>query len=368
MFLRVNFSDLFPSKWSVIIFMTYMTLFVNQGLLVTASQRFDNAYNYNTVLAVLLTEVTKLFISVFLYCKDHPIFMLWKESANHLTVLWLYFVPAVLYCFYNNLSFVNLSVFDPTTYYLLLQLRVVITGIVFQIVFNRQLSRKQWISLIVLTIGCMLKQIHIPVPGKEVILSSQGHLNVNLLTEASVLNKETGIPFSINLFLILIQVVCSCLAGVYNEFLLKRQGVDCNIYIQNVFMYMNSIVCNLVLLLFSGSIEEIFTQTSINSILHYKVLLVILNNAAIGIVTSFFLRSLNSILKTFASALELVFTAILSWILFEIPIYPNTMLAIAVVSFAVIVYSQNPVVNTVTNPRELVFPKKDKAIYLPLLQ
>lgn len=44
------------------------------------------------------------------------------------------------------------------------------------------------------------------------------------------------------------------------------------------------------------------------------VVVVILNNAAVGIVTSLFLKNLNSILKTFASALELVFIAILSWV------------------------------------------------------
>jgi solute carrier family 35 (UDP-sugar transporter), member A1/2/3 len=47
----------------------------------------------------------------------------------------LYFVPAFMYCLYNNLAFVNLATFDPTTYYLLLQFRVVITGIVFQVCF-----------------------------------------------------------------------------------------------------------------------------------------------------------------------------------------------------------------------------------------
>ena len=44
------------------------------------------------------------------------------------------------------------------------------------------------------------------------------------------------------------------------------------------------------------------------------VLIIVLNNAAIGIATSLFLRSLNSILKTFASALELMFTAVLCWV------------------------------------------------------
>lgn len=44
-----------------------------------------------------------------------------------------YLIPAVLYCLYNNLSYINLSKFDPTTYFLLLQFRVVVTGIVFQV-------------------------------------------------------------------------------------------------------------------------------------------------------------------------------------------------------------------------------------------
>jgi solute carrier family 35 (UDP-sugar transporter), member A1/2/3 len=55
---------------------------------------------------------------------------------------------------------------------------------------------------------------------------------------------------------------------------------------------------------------------------------------------------MNSILKTFASALELMFTAILCWVLFSIPIYLNTILAIAIVSLSVYLYTQSPVVNT----------------------
>jgi drug/metabolite transporter (DMT)-like permease len=81
------------------------------------------------------------------------------------------------------------------------------------------------------------------------------------------------------------------------------------------------------------------------------------NNAAIGIITSFFLKNLNSILKTFASALELMFTAILCWFLFGIPIYINTVLAISIVSYAVVIYSQNPVVNEAKQ-----IPEKEKCL------
>ena len=49
------------------------------------------------------------------------------------TVLLLYIVPSFMYCLYNNLAFVNLANYDPTTYYLLLQFRVVVTGVIFQV-------------------------------------------------------------------------------------------------------------------------------------------------------------------------------------------------------------------------------------------
>ena len=51
---------------------------------------------------------------------------------------------------------------------------------------------------------------------------------------------------------------------------------------------------------------------SLSSISSPLVLLLIVNNAVLGIVTSLFLKKLNSILKAFASAIELVLTAVLS--------------------------------------------------------
>lgn len=56
-----------------------------------------------------------------------------KDSIANKKLLGLYLIPAFLYCLYNNLSFVNLSAFDPTTYYLLLQFRVVVTAVLFQV-------------------------------------------------------------------------------------------------------------------------------------------------------------------------------------------------------------------------------------------
>ncbi|XP_015126719.1 UDP-galactose transporter senju [Diachasma alloeum] len=319
---NVSWGELFPGRWSAVIFISYMALFVNQGIIVTWSQTKGD-YKYNVVTVVLMTEVLKLIVSTILYCGNNDISSLLPEMIKHRKVLLLYMIPSFLYCLYNNLAFINLAAFDPTTYYLLLQFRVVITGIIFQVVFKKQLSKKQWMSLVILTLGCMMKHVNLN-SGSTV---SNFHLNINAL-------------------FIFIQTICSCLAGVYNEYLLKGQGASIDIYVQNVFMYIDSIMCNILVLILQGNLLGAFDNLGPSILFDPKVLVIIANNAAVGIITSFFLKTLNSILKTFASALELVFTAILCWILFGIPIYLNTVLAIGMVSYAVILYSQNPVQNS----------------------
>ncbi|ERL94410.1 UDP-galactose transporter senju [Dendroctonus ponderosae] len=331
---RISWRDLFPSKFSQVIFVVYILLFVSQGILVTASQESNNKYDYNIVTVVLFTEILKLLLSSALYCRKHNPAQLVNEIIVNKKVLVLYFVPAFLYCLYNNLAFVNLSSFDPTTYYLLLQLRVVVTGILFQVIFGKLLSKKQWLSLIILTLGCMLKQI----PMSE-----------DMESAAPENAKSQSLVLGINAIFIFIQIFCSCFAGVYNEYLLKNQGSEVNIFVQNVFMYLDSIICNVILLAFNGSIASAFLYENLVKLLNHKVLLVMTNNAIVGIVTSLFLKTLNSILKTFASALELVLTALLSWILFGIPVYLNTALAIGTVMYAIYLYSQNPVSNSQRN-------------------
>lgn len=153
------------------------------------------------------------------------------------------------------------------------------------------------------------------------------------------------IDLNVNALFIFVQIVCSCLAGVYNEYLLKNQGSNVNIFVQNVLMYVDSIICNAAILLIQGNLRGIFVYENFVNVLQIKVLLVMFNNAAIGIITSFFLKTLNSILKSFASALELILTAVFCYLLFSIPIYLNTILSIVIVLFSVYLYSQNPVSN-----------------------
>ncbi|KAF6036370.1 hypothetical protein EB796_005315 [Bugula neritina] len=311
-----------------------MVLFINQGILVTASKQ-GGGYAYNTTIAVFLTECVKIIAALAMYIKDTGVSQLIPEAKKHIKVCLLYFVPAGLYTAYNNLSFVNLQHFDPTTYFLLLQFRVVVTGIIFQVLFKKKLSQMQWISLIILTAGCILKEVGHTLSSSSTPAAEQVGSGSSFLS--SMLN--------VHLLFIMIQVFSSCFAGVYNEYLLKDTGAEVHVMLQNIFMYVDSIICGLLVLFYQNPSQVFTVQEFSKVIANPRVIIIVLNNAAIGVTTSLFLRSLNSILKTFASALELMFTAVLCWFIFGIAIDVYTVVAIVVVSAATFLYARNPVVN-----------------------
>ena len=98
--------------------------------------------------------------------------------------------------------------------------------------FRKQLSSRQWVSLCILTVGCM---VHAAGTGT-------GDNSDNDVASSDLVHLGLGGVF------ILVQVLCSVIAGVYNEFIIKGDGADIHIMIQNVFMYLDSILCNIVLL------------------------------------------------------------------------------------------------------------------------
>ena len=88
---------------------------------------------YNTVTVVLITEALKLLLSGSIYMRDNTVVSLGEGILKNKKVLGLYFVPAALYCLYNNLAFVSLSFFNPTTYFMFMQIRLLLTGLIYQV-------------------------------------------------------------------------------------------------------------------------------------------------------------------------------------------------------------------------------------------
>lgn len=196
-----------------------------------------------------------------------------QDMAAYLPVMAKYMVSASLYCAYNNLSYANLAIFDPTTYFMFLQLRMLLTGVIYQYLFNRRLTRTQWLSLFLVTVGCMIQKMELPQMSSQTehpVISKESHQN----NQHSGQNRhplahfeESKIIHSVGfgVFLILVQVCCSVFAGVFNEKLLKSYD-NMHIMVQNVFMYLDSIACNAVVLGFRGDLATAFTTEALSSI------------------------------------------------------------------------------------------------------
>lgn len=68
------------------------------------------------------------------------------------------------------------------------------------------------------------------------------------------------------------------------------------------------------------------------------MLIIVVNNAVIGIVISLFFRNLNFILKIFVSVFELMFTVVLCWMIFGIVIDMYIVIVIFIVFVVIVLY------------------------------
>ena len=140
------------------IFVTYVLLWVSSHVLVYAS-KLPGAPKYNATSVVLVTETVKLVMALSLYRRyDGEASQLVREVRQSTDLLLKYTVPALLYCIYNNLVYVNLSFFDPGTYNVLMQLRIVLTGVLYQALFSTRLGRNQWLAIVFIMLGCICKE------------------------------------------------------------------------------------------------------------------------------------------------------------------------------------------------------------------
>ncbi|DBA03921.1 TPA: hypothetical protein N0F65_010574 [Lagenidium giganteum] len=311
------------------IFIMYMSLWVGYGLLNELAKR--RQVQFNSTSAVVIQSVFKLAIASYMYLtKDavdhspgslvHRIKYLLAQIKEHRVLLVRYFIPSGLYVVYDVLSYVNLRKFDASTYFLLLQFRMVITGVLHQFMFQKKLNRNQWISLVITTIGCAIK------------------------TLGSATNKHEVAQHAVPLIayaLLMVQMLSSTFAGVYNEVLLKKQ-VQISFNLQNIFMYLDSIICTVAMLMLGltgQSFSEVIKPSNIAVLFSFYVFPMVLIMSFIGVVTSMFLKALDSIRKAIASALELVFLPLFCAVLFGMPLTWPLLVSVVLVASGVYIYS-----------------------------
>ncbi|XP_030970749.1 CMP-sialic acid transporter 3-like isoform X5 [Quercus lobata] len=176
-------------------------------------------------------------------------------------------VPALLYAINNYLKFIMQLYFNPATVKMLSNLKVLVIAILLKIIMKRQFSIIQWEALALLLIG----------------------ISVNQLKSLPEGTTALGLPVDTGAYLYtLIFVTVPSMASVFNEYALKSQ-FETSIYLQNLFLYGYGAMFNFLAILGIA----IFKGPSSLDILqgHSKAtMLLICNNAAQGILSSFFFK------------------------------------------------------------------------------
>lgn len=283
------------------LFFAYIVAWSAQGVLVhRANKESGTQFDPGSVIAA--QEILKLCISLVLGgIRDF--------LPSHLSLLFWYMIPAGLYAIYNNLTFKSLEIFDPTTYFVLMQFRIVVTGLFSVLLLRRRIDSLQWLALVVIMVGAMFKEI------------SRCSLLIHNLRGYGIIG---------------IQILLSVSAGVVNEKYLK-QNTNCPITVQNAFMYLNSLA-----LLFSyqsAATRRVTLDSLITAVKNPYLSPVVINAGLIGVLTSYFLKYLSSVHKSIASAIELWLTAFLSSLVFGYGIDHSTGIGIFIVTFGVALYS-----------------------------
>lgn len=194
-------------------------------------------------------------------------------------------VPAILYAIFNMLAFYNLRLVSPPTYRLLINLKVLFSGLLLQGLVGTRLSRRQWIGLVILVAACGVEQW-------------------------DSFDYNTGL---MAILLICFQAFCSSFAGVYFQLLLQLRphsstptaaSQELGLWEKNFFMYTWSILFNIAYLMLMNT-EVLLNPGQALSTFDANVIPIVLLSGIGGVSTSLILRDMDVIVKEYANFAEM---------------------------------------------------------------
>ena len=245
-------------------------------------------------------------------------------------------VPAGIYMVNNTLTFANLQIFDPATYRVLINVRILLTGVLMQVIFQKRLSWKKWAALCTLFIGCII--------GKLGGGTLKGVTTVGLLGWLTLFG----------------QGLCSSCGNVYFAWLLKRKertlsssgssAVESSdddavapeptsMWAKNCYLYFFGVVINIgvtVVYRHDAPFDQGFLAALTSN---YMVATTIVLGAVGGIFISLLLMHLDSAMKEMLGGIELFTCALAQWPLMGIAPRPALIVSIVIVSVALKLYS-----------------------------
>ncbi|XP_078181912.1 CMP-sialic acid transporter 3-like isoform X2 [Carex rostrata] len=270
-----------------------------QPILVYMS-KVNGKFDFSPVSVNFLTEITKVLFAIIMLLfqarnqkageKPFMTTSTFIQAAKNNVLL---AVPALLYAINNYLKFI---------------MQVFVIAILLKIIMKRRFSVIQWEALTLLLIGITVNQLKSIPEGSTAL----------------------GLPVATGAYLYtLIFVTVPALASVFNEYALKSQ-FETSIYLQNLFLYGYGAIFNFLAISGTAMVKgpesfDIFKGHS------KATMFLVCNNAAQGILSSFFFKYADTILKKYSSTLATIFTGIASAALFGHALTINFVLGISIV-------------------------------------
>ncbi|XP_024538935.1 CMP-sialic acid transporter 5-like isoform X1 [Selaginella moellendorffii] len=309
-----------------------------QPILVYMS-KVDGKFLFSPISVNFLTEMTKV---VFAICM--LVFQARKQRAGERSLLSprvifqaaranrLLALPAALYAVNNYLKFAMQVTprgffvsffcqapallcsdfllqlyFNPATVKMLSNLKVLMIALLLKVIMRRRFSVLQWEALALLLIGISVNQLHTTPTGTTVVVPLQ----------------------SIAYVYTLIFVTVPSMASVFNEYALKSQ-FETSVHLQNLFLYSYGAMFNFLAILVTADFSA---GNGLNLFKGHSraTMFLIFNNAAQGILSCFFLKYADAILKKYSSTVATIFTALASAALFGHKLTINFVLGVSIV-------------------------------------
>jgi UDP-galactose transporter len=282
-------------------------------VLVHMAKNADGKYAFSPISVNLLVEIAKTIfalVTLLLYGTGRPGAPLYRSltsfarDAAHNKLL---AIPAFLYAVNNYLKFAIQLYFKPTTAKMLSNLKIIVIALLMKNVLNRSFSVFQWEALFLLVAGITVNQLN--------SCGGDGS-NGDVITPAAIAYTLGSITIP-------------SLASVYNEFALKRH-METSVLLQNFFLYFYGACFNFIGLLVVTSISGVQSSSIFAGFSGVTVLLVV-NNALQGILSSFFFKYADTILKKYSSTIATIFTGLMSALLFGHELTINFCIGVSIV-------------------------------------
>jgi len=290
-------------------------------LLFRYSLHGDGSEPYLATSVVFLTELAKYMLSMSLLLAQtraslpRAAAIFTEEIMLKPRQTCLLGIPAFLYTLQNNLLIIALTNLDAATYQVTYQLKILTTAGFSVLLLHKELSVRQWLSLLILTAGVALVQL-----PDQVVPSGQDQL--------------TGLGA------VLVACFSSGFAGVFYEKLLKS-GAQPSIVIRNLQLGIFSILLSGTAMLahdyaaiMQKGLLQGYTQT---------VYTVILLQSVGGLVVAASIKYADNILKGFATSISILVSGSVSWlVLGDLHPGPTFLLGTALVLAASGLYCYQP--------------------------